>query len=187
MTIQPTFNYRGEYDENLPLPAFLTQEQYSHVVFRPDAHFIDGHIIPRHLGDRTHSDTLASLIGQLDPPCRALGISCCLSLRLQISTTRIRVCDLVALKPRHPPEQVPTTAPLLCIEVLAPGQHPSDELDTLADYLAMGVENIWLIDPIRRAAFIYGATGLHEADPNRLTVPDTPIHLDMTEAFAGLD
>ncbi len=47
----------------------------------------------------------------------------------------------------------------------------------------MGVTNIWLIDPLRRAAFTFDATGLHEADPTRLTVPGTPIHLDLTEAF----
>jgi hypothetical protein len=51
----------------------------------------------------------------------------------------------------------------------------------------MGVQNVWLVDPIRRAAFTFDANGLHEADPTRLTVPGTPIHLDLTEAFAAID
>jgi hypothetical protein len=51
----------------------------------------------------------------------------------------------------------------------------------------MGVKNIWLIDPIRRAAFTFDADGLHEADPANLTVPNTQIKLDLTEAFAALD
>jgi hypothetical protein len=51
----------------------------------------------------------------------------------------------------------------------------------------MGVENIWLIDPIRRSAFTFDAAGLHEADPINLTVPNTPIRLDLTEAFAAID
>jgi hypothetical protein len=51
----------------------------------------------------------------------------------------------------------------------------------------MGVENIWLIDPTRRTAYTFDATGLHLADPTNLTVPGTPIHLDLTEAFAALD
>ncbi len=51
----------------------------------------------------------------------------------------------------------------------------------------MGVENIWLVDPIRRVAYAFDAAGLHLADPTRLTVPNAPIHLDLTEAFAALD
>jgi hypothetical protein len=51
----------------------------------------------------------------------------------------------------------------------------------------MGVPNIWLIDPIYRAAFTFGTSGLREVDPTQLTVPGTPIHLDLTEAFAAID
>jgi len=31
------------------------------------------------------------------------------------------------------------------------------------------------------------ATGLHIADPANLTIPNTPIHLDLTDPFAALD
>ena len=51
----------------------------------------------------------------------------------------------------------------------------------------MGVENIWLIDPIRRSARTFDAYGLHHADPTNLTVPGTAIKLDLTEPFAALD
>ena len=56
-----TFDYKGTYDENWSLPASLTLEQYSHVIFRPDAHFVDGRIVPRALGDRTHSRMVAEI------------------------------------------------------------------------------------------------------------------------------
>ncbi len=51
----------------------------------------------------------------------------------------------------------------------------------------MGVQNIWLIDPIRRAAWTFDTGGLHEIDPTHLIVPNTPIELDLTEAFAATD
>jgi len=57
----------------------------------------------------------------------------------------------------------------------------------LADYLAMGVSNIWLVDPTNRGAFTFDATGLHPADPTNLHVSNTPIHLDLTEAFAAIE
>ena len=49
----------------------------------------------------------------------------------------------------------------------------------------MGVPNIWLIDPIRRSASSFGANGLKEADPLNLTIANSPIHLDLTEAFSA--
>ncbi len=187
MVDAPIFKHVGTYDENLPLPTHLTRAQYNRVIFRPDAHFVDGEIIPRTLGDSTHNRMIGELIGALDALCIASDLDACISLRLQISPTRIRVCDFVILQPDAPHEQVPTVAPLLCIEVITHGQSPEDELDTLADYLAMGVPNIWLIDPIRRAAYTFDATGLHEADPTNLRVSQTPIRLDLTEAFAAID
>jgi hypothetical protein len=71
MIAEPVFNYRGEYDENLPLPDRLTLAQYSHVFFRPDAHFVDGQILARNLGDRIHSTMVGALIGGLHPACKA--------------------------------------------------------------------------------------------------------------------
>jgi len=51
----------------------------------------------------------------------------------------------------------------------------------------MGVPNLWLIDPIRRIAYTFDATGLHIADTTSLTVSNTPIHLDLTSFFTKLD
>lgn len=186
MTAEPSFDYAGEYDENWQLPEHLTLAQYKKVIFRPDAHYVDGRIIPRTLGDFTHGQAVGDLIAQLHPTCRALKLSSCISLRLQISPTRIRVCDFVILTAKVPREQVPTVAPLLCVEVLSPGQSPVEELDTLADYLAMGVPNIWLIDPTHRSASTFDATGFHQVDPTNLRISDTPIHLDLSEAFEAI-
>ncbi len=128
-------------------PEYLTLAQYRRVFFRPDAHFIEGKIIPRNLGDSIHGRTISFLIGKLHAVCDTLDLSCCISLRLQISATHIRVCDFVILAASASYEPVPTTPPLLCVEILAPDQTPDEELDTLADYRTMGVPNIWLIDP----------------------------------------
>jgi len=188
MVTAPVFDYCGEYDENWPLPETLTLEQYRRVIFRPDAHFVDGKILPRTLGDRTHSKTVGEIIGALDAACTENGLSACISLRLQISPTRIRVCDYVVLDRNAPREDVPTVPPLLCIEVLSQDQQsPEEELETLANYLTMGVENIWLVDPIRCAAFTFDIDGLHQADPTRLIISNLPIRLDLTEAFAAME
>ena len=51
----------------------------------------------------------------------------------------------------------------------------------------MGVQHIWLIDPIRRATFSYSAAGLHDTDPTHIAIPNSPIYLDLSEAFAAIE
>lgn len=53
----------------------------------------------------------------------------------------------------------------------------------LADYLAMGVEAVWLI---YRAAFTFGTDGLRDADPVILVAAGTEIRLDQMEALAAI-
>jgi hypothetical protein len=74
MIAEPVFDHTGTYDENWPLPDRLTLAQYNRVFFRPDAHFVDGEIIPRVLGHRDHSDAIGFLIGALHPACKAADL-----------------------------------------------------------------------------------------------------------------
>ena len=106
--------------------------------------------------------------------------------RIQVNEDRVRVCDVAILRADAPREPVALTPPFICVEVLSPEDRLSRAKLVLADYLAMGVEHIWLIDPLRRAAFAFDEAGLHEADPARLNVPGTPILVDLTEAFAAI-
>ena len=57
----------------------------------------------------------------------------------------------------------------------------------LADYRDMGVPNIWLIDPIPRLAYTFGEAGTKMVSETQLTVPNTPIVLDLPALFARLD
>ena len=168
-------------------PAFLSIDEYLHASFKPDVDFIEGELQERHMGEYEHNkvQTLIAFLFTLN--AKAWGTDAVVEQRIRVSSNRVRICDVVILRAETPRESVTVTPPLVCIEILSPEDRLSRAKLVLADYLAMGVENIWLVDPIYRAAWTFGATGLQEADPTRLTVPNTPIHLDLTEAFASLD
>jgi hypothetical protein len=52
----------------------------------------------------------------------------------------------------------------------------------------MGVEHVWLLDPIDRVAYtLTAAGGLLPADGPRLTLPNSPIYLDLPGIFSALD
>ena len=52
---------------------------------------------------------------------------------------------------------------------------------------SMGVTQSWLLDPMRREAFIYDAKGLHTFEEDRLELPGTPIYLILSDLFKVLD
>jgi Uma2 family endonuclease len=57
----------------------------------------------------------------------------------------------------------------------------------IEDYIAFGVENIWIIDPATRSAMTADRFGIHPVESGELTVPETPIRVDLKELFAELD
>lgn len=174
-------------DSVATIPALLSINDYLHTSYKPDADFVNGAIQERHLGEIEHS-TFQIAIGSWFWFRRTdWGIHPVTEQRVQVSPTNVRVCDVVVLPLEAKGEKVTATPPLVCIEILSPEDRLSRAKLVLSDYLQMGVKNIWLIDPIRRAAWTFDAAGLHEADPTRLIVPNTPIFLDLTEAFAALD
>jgi len=169
------------------LPALWTIEEYLRTSFRPDADFVDGEIEERHLGEFEHA-TLQTAIGSYFFTRRALwNIHPVTEQRILTRKGRVRIADLAILRADAPREKVTQTPPLICIEILSPEDRISRAKVVLSDYLAMGVPNIWLIDPIYRAVFTFGADGLREADPANLVAAGTQIRLDLTEAFAAID
>ena len=168
-------------------PTLLSLDEYLHTSYEPDVDFIDGEIEERHLGEYEHGRIQILLGSFFVVNEKRWQIQAVTEQRIRVKTSRVRICDLAILRADAPREKVTETPPLLCIEILSPEDRLSRAQRVLADYLAMGVENIWLIDPLRRSAHTFDAAGLHHADPARLAVANSPILLDLTEPFAALD
>ena len=168
-----------------PLP--LSIDEYLNTSYKPDLDFLDGVLEERNVGTYDHGKIQVLLSYIFTLSARQWRTDPVVEQRIRVRNNKVRVCDIAVLRADAPREAVTTTPPLICIEVLSPDDRLSRTKLVLADYLEMGVRNIWLIDPIYRAAFTYDAAGLHDADPTQLTVPGTPISVDLTETFAALD
>ncbi len=168
-------------------PATLTIEQYLRTSYSPDVDFVDDHTEERNLGEHDHG-RLQILIGiALHPYERTSAIRIVAEQRMRVSDSKIRIPDIAILHASAPRDPVATTPPLICIEILSPEDRLSRAKLVLADYLTMGVENIWLIDPVQRVAYTFGTAGLSAPVFDTLTVPGTEIRLDLTPLFADLD
>jgi Uma2 family endonuclease len=168
-------------------PPLLSIEEYLHTSYKPDVHFVDGEIEERNVGERTHA-AIQSFIDNLfafNQPAWNASVS--VEQRIYIDSSQVRVCDVAVFLDDAPWEEVAVTPPLACIEVLSPTDRLQRAELVLADYFAIGVANIWLIDPYQRIAYRYDGSGLHPVDPASLSIPNTPIKIDLTPVFAKLD
>ena len=168
-------------------PLLVSLAEYLRTSYKPDVDFIDGELEERNLGEFEHSTFQIAVGSWFWVRRHEWSIHPVTEQRIRVSPSRVRICDVAVLRAHAPREKVTATAPLICIEVLSPEDRLSRAKLVLNDYLAMGVENIWLIDPLRRSAFTFDRDGLHDADPTNITVSGTQIHLDLTEAFIAVD
>jgi Uma2 family endonuclease len=168
-------------------PALMTIEQYLHTSYRPDVDFIDGQIEERHLGEFDHGHLQGLFFAwflQRMPQTRLVPVT---ELRVRVAPSRVRICDIGVVRQDTPREQVAVTPPAVCIEVLSPEDRLKRAENVLSDYLAMGVENIWLIDPVRRAAYIFDSKGLRHAPNNVLPIRGASLSVEADELFTALD
>jgi Uma2 family endonuclease len=76
--------------------------------------------------------------------------------------------------------------PLICIEILSPADSMCDLMKKLEEYAAMGVRNIWVVDPRRRKAYTYRNRKLEEVAEGRLETEQPKIVLPLDEVFLDL-
>ncbi len=171
-----------------PNPNYLTIEEYLSTAYHPDCDFVDDHIEERNMGDTAHSLLQAELSFWFRLHRTEWNIRVMCELRTRVSATRVRLPDIsVAYDDAAMAERIRSTPPLIAIEILSPDDRMSRVVRRLDDFLAMGIEHIWLLDPVERVAFLYSVTGLKLVDTPRLTIAGSPIYLDLPELFAALD
>jgi Uma2 family endonuclease len=172
----------------LPIDEPLVSiEEYLHTSYQPDCDYVDGRIEERNVGEYDHG-YLQLLLGHLFMQNRdAWGVRAVTDVRTQVRRTRFRCPDVSVLRKDAPREQILTHPPLIAIEILSPEDRMSRMQDKIDDYVAFGVENIWILDPETRRAWTADRSGLHPANSGELTVPGTPIRVVLSELFAELD
>jgi Uma2 family endonuclease len=70
------------------------------------------------------------------------------------------VC-VVLEKPDGPVgRRIVTKPPYLCIEILSPEDLSAETSEKVREYLAFGVEWVWVIDPVTRNGEIHSQTGI---------------------------
>ncbi len=162
----------------------VSLSEYLETSYRPDREYVDGEVKERNVGQWEHARLqwlIANWFGQHEEQWDIIGST---EQRTKVSGSRVRIPDLVILRAEPQPD-VLVAPPLLVIEVLSPDDGYSDLEERVADYLRMGVQSVWIVDPQTRTARTCSGAGWMTA--TRLIIAETEIYMDLGELFARLD
>ncbi len=161
-------------------------EEYLSTSYSPDCEYIDGVVLERNVGERHHSKTQTVLAVWMANRQQELGIWVYVEQRVQVKPARFRVPDLCVVAGEDFQEEIFTRPPFLCIEILSKDDRAGDIQDKIDDYLAFGVSYVWVIDPLRRRAYVHTAAGSREARDGVARTDNPEIAVPLAEIFAEL-
>src|ERR1700730_9817984 len=141
----------------------ISVTEYLNTSYRPDCDYVDGQVLERNVGEYEHGRPQAIVASLLFNQENQRRIVVLIAQRIQVGPNRFRVADVCVLRADAPYEPIVRTPPLICIEVVARNDSFMLLLQRLDDYRAMGVENIWVVDPHKRRGYRYTSEGLLEA------------------------
>jgi Uma2 family endonuclease len=168
-------------------PVYVPREEYLNTTYRPDRDWIDGETKEHTMGEQPH----ASVQGFFTQLFRNNAIDWQVRVfpeqRVQTSANNYRIPDVCVVRRATPMEPIVRTPPLLCIEILSREDRMSDIQERVEDYLAMGVQAVWVVDPQRRRAYETLPNGALQPVPSTLTLAGTEIRIPLADVFAELD
>ena len=166
--------------------TLMSVEEYLTASFEDgDCEYLDGEVVERNVGELPHGQVqieLGHLLRELAP---RLGIRVVSEIRIQINPRRYRVADLAVWRAGNIGKRIPTVAPFLAIEILSTEDRMIRVQPKIQEYLSIGVERIWLIDPAEKQAICYSQENPAGAlcDVLKTENPDIAIPLERVFQF----
>ena len=143
--------------------TLISVDEYLKASYRPDCEYVDGEVLERNVGEWDHSRLQTLLLKFLLRYEDETSLLVVAEQRVQVKATRFRIPDLTVVRGK-PGEQILTRPPLLCIEVLSPRDSMQSIQERVDDYLAFGVENIWIFNPREKRAYRADKDGVHDEE-----------------------
>jgi len=159
--------------------------EYLSTAYRPDCEYVDGELVERNVGKYEHARLQALLAAWFIQNQKSWRLVALTEQRVQVSPSRVRIPD-VCIVPFGPQADVLSQPPLVVIEILSPDDLQVELQRRSRDYIAMGVPNIWVIDPSNRMALWHSAEAWHETT-SELRIAGSPVYVDLEALFRDLD
>lgn len=135
---------------HIPVELYLHSSEWD-----PDAEYVDGKIEERPMGEYDHADWQGAIRDWFRRHAEEWNLRVQTELRVQVSKDNYRVPNVTVMSRNNPKEQIVTLPPIAVFEVLSPDDRISRMMRKLADYSAMGIAQIWVVDPATGAFMRY--------------------------------
>jgi Uma2 family endonuclease len=163
--------------------TLVSVEEYLNTSYDPDCEYVDGQIVERNLGEKTHSTIQGNLILCLGARRKEWGIRAYPEQRVQVSRTRFRIPDVTVVKVSQEQGEIFTNPPHLCIEILSKDDTMQYMQQKIDDYLTFGVPYVWIINPRNRKGYVVTSEGMVEAKSGVLETKDPLISVPLAVLF----
>ena len=163
--------------------TLILVEEYLSTSYDPDREYVDGEIVERNLGEKTHSTIQGNLIYYFRLHRDEWRTRAYPEQRVQVSPTRFRIPDVTVVKQSQDQGEIFTNPPHLCIEILSKDDTMQYMLQKIDDYLNFGVPYVWIISPRDRKGYVVTSTGMVEAKSGILETTDPAISVPLVELF----
>jgi Uma2 family endonuclease len=160
--------------------TLISVAEYLTTNYDPDREYIDGRVVERNLGEKTHSTIQRNLILFFGNRAKELGVNVFPEQRVQVTPTRFRIPDVTVMKKSQPQGEIFTAPPYLCIEILSRDDTMEYMQEKIDDYLRFGVPYVWIINPKLRKGYVVTKAGMVESESGVLETQDPDIRVPLT-------
>jgi Uma2 family endonuclease len=168
--------------------VLMTVEEYLHAQFDgPDRDFVDGEVIERNMGELPHARLQTELVYMMRKLQSSLGLQVLTEIRIQVAPTRCLVADVAVWRPGDIGQRIPTVPPFLVAEILSPEDRLVRLQPKIQEYLAFGVEWVWVVDPDERRAMRYTLTNPGGTLVSELRTENPEIAFPLADLLKVLD
>jgi hypothetical protein len=174
-TVSSTLAQRSAARRNLPISLRSSEPAAS-----PDPY-------QRRVGEMHHASVLKTLTILLGRHEREWQIRVLPGQDVQVTPARRRLADLAVARRQTGYEPALVTPPLLVVEILGEDDRMAGSAELIADYVQMGAQAVWVVDPKRRRAYAAERGELLTERRDDLTVAGTAIRIPVFGVFEDLD
>ena len=162
--------------------TLISVEEYLRTSYRPDCDYVDGEVLERNMGEKSHAKLQKAILLYLSAREKELGIWVIQEQRVQVSAKRFRIPD-ICVTLGEPNEEILRQPPFICIEILSPEDRWPRIQQRIDDYLAMGVPSVWVLDPAAKTAYSVTRTAGTNQVTDVLKTLNPSVELPLSEIF----
>ncbi len=167
-------------------PVWVSVEEYLRTSYKPDRELIDGQLLEKPMPTRIHG-FVQMLIGiWFGMHMKEWEVAPESEVRTHVRASNYRLPDVSITPFSTKFTKTQEKAPIIAIEIRSDDDRGSDLQKRAGDLRAMGVRDIWLIDPEERSAKVWSDRGAWEPAVE-LRVVGTPMYLDLEWIWAQID